>query len=83
MPSVLVVPVYVEVPQGFERAVDALESYLRHAGYVIYTGEPLAEDLEQTKARLGGHTCASQPGCAPRRNSGFCVVLGPEYLPAL
>ena len=54
MPSVLVVPVYVEVPQGFERAVDALESCLRHAGYVIYTGEPLAEDLEQTKARLGG-----------------------------
>jgi len=54
MPSVLVVPVYVEVPQGFERAVDALESYLRQAGFAIYTGEPLAEDLEQTKARLGG-----------------------------
>lgn len=52
MPSVLVVPVYVEVPQGVERAIHALESYLRQAGYAFYTGEPVAEELEQTKARL-------------------------------
>jgi len=54
MPSVLVVPVYVEVPRGFERAVHALELHLRQAGYAFYTGAPLVEDLEQTKARLGG-----------------------------
>lgn len=54
MPSVFVVPVYVEVPSGFERAVDTLEFHLRRAGYAFHTGEPLAEDLEETKARLGG-----------------------------
>src|SRR5438034_10945969 len=37
MPSVLVVPVYVEVPDGFERAVTALEAHLRRAGYAFYT----------------------------------------------
>ena len=52
MPSVLVVPVYVEVPGGFERSVMALESHLRRAGYVFHTGDPLPETLEQTKKAL-------------------------------
>ena len=52
MPSVLVVPVYVEVPGGFERSVMALESHLRRAGYVFHTGEPLFETLEETKKAL-------------------------------
>ena len=52
MPSVLVVPVYVEVPGGFERSVRALESHLRRAGYVFHTGDPLFETLEQTKKTL-------------------------------
>lgn len=52
MPSVLVVPVYVEVPSGFERSVMALESHLRRAGYVFHTGEPLVETLEETKRSL-------------------------------
>ena len=52
MPSVLVVPVYVEVPSGFERSVMALESHLRRAGYVFHTGEPLFETLEETKRSL-------------------------------
>jgi len=41
MPSVLVVPIYVEIPSGVERAVMALESHLRRAGYVFRTGEPI------------------------------------------
>lgn len=52
MPSVFVVPVYVEVPSGFERSVMALESHLRRAGYVFHTGEPLFETLEETKRSL-------------------------------
>jgi hypothetical protein len=52
MPSVFVVPVYVEVPSGFERSVMALESHLRRAGYVFHTGEPLFETLEETKKAL-------------------------------
>lgn len=52
MPSVVVVPVYVEVSSGFERAVDTLESYLRRAGYVFHTGEPLPETLDDTKRAL-------------------------------
>jgi len=54
LPSVVVVPVYVEVSGGFERAVDTLESYLRHAGYIFHTGEPLSETLEETKRILEG-----------------------------
>lgn len=49
MPDVFVVPVYVEVPSGFERAVATLESYLQRAGYAFCTGEPLLETLEETK----------------------------------
>jgi hypothetical protein len=52
MPNVLVVPVYVEVPSGFERSVMALESHLRRAGYVFHTGDPLFETLEDTKKNL-------------------------------
>ena len=46
MPSVLVVPVYVEIPSGIERAVMALESHLRRAGYVFRTGEPVQMNYE-------------------------------------
>jgi hypothetical protein len=49
MSGVFVVPVYVEVPSGFERAIAALESHLRRAGYAFYTGEPLPVTLEETK----------------------------------
>jgi hypothetical protein len=52
LPSVFVVPVYIEVSGGFERAVDTLESYLRRAGYLFHTGEPLPETLEETKKAL-------------------------------
>jgi len=52
LPSVFVVPVYVEVSSGFERAVDTLELYLRRAGYLFHTGEPLPETLEETKRAL-------------------------------
>ena len=53
VPSVLVVPVYVEVNSGFERAVPTLESILRNAGYVFCVGDPLPETLDETKDRLG------------------------------
>jgi hypothetical protein len=56
MPSVFVVPVYVEVSSGFERAIDTLEFHLRRAGYLFHTGKPLAEDLEEIKARLSDGT---------------------------
>lgn len=52
LPSVFVVPVYIEVSGGFERAVDTLESYLQRAGYLFHTGEPLPETLEETKRAL-------------------------------
>lgn len=52
MPSVFVVPVYVEVSGGFERAVDTLELYLRRAGYLFHTGQPLPATLEDTKRVL-------------------------------
>ena len=68
MPGVLVVPVYVEVSSGFERAVDTLESYLRHAGYVFHTGDPLPETLEDTKRALEDK----------RRNGGGHGGLGAE-----
>ena len=52
LPSVFVVPVYIEVSGGFERAVDTLELYLRRAGYLFHTGELLPETLEETKRAL-------------------------------
>lgn len=50
MPSVLVVPVYVEIPDGVERAVMVLEAHLRRAGYVFQTGEPFPEALGKARA---------------------------------
>ena len=52
MPSVFVVPVYVEVPAGFERAIMTLETILRRAGYEFCFGEPRVETLEATKQTL-------------------------------
>jgi hypothetical protein len=54
MPSVLVIPVYVEVPSGFERAVSTLESHLSRAGYAFHIGEPLPETLDDTRKTLLG-----------------------------
>jgi len=65
MPSVFVVPVYVEVPGGFERSVMALEEHLRRAGYLFHVGDPLLETLEQTKKSLALSAPAeadSEPG---------------------
>lgn len=53
MPSVNVVPVYVEINSGFERALPTLESLLRRAGYVFCMGDPLPETLDETRCRLG------------------------------
>ena len=62
MPNVFVVPIYVEVPEGFERAVSTLESHLRRAGYSFYTGEPLPVALEQAEAQmLHRHTTGGGP----------------------
>lgn len=82
MPSTFVVPVYVEVPSGFERAVIALESYLRRAGYAFCTGEPLAEDLEATRLRLEGNQTDSDcdDGLRTGRSSG---VVEAEHLSEL
>jgi hypothetical protein len=55
MPSVFVVPVYVEVPVGFERAIGTLEAILRRSGYKFYTGKPLPKTLEQCKKANNGH----------------------------
>lgn len=52
MASVVVVPLYVEVPGGFERALMALESHLRRAGYSFCVGDPLQVTLEEAKASL-------------------------------
>jgi len=46
MADVLVVPILVEVPSGFERSVSTLEEVLRRAGYVFYVGEPLSATIE-------------------------------------
>jgi hypothetical protein len=63
MADVLIVPVYVEVPSGFERAIDTLESHLRRAGYVFSTGQPRLEKLEEAKgARLEVEVDASDYG---------------------
>jgi hypothetical protein len=64
MPSVLVVPVYVEIPDGVERAVMALEAHLRRAGYIFQTGEPFPETLEK------GETMPLEDGCASASADG-------------
>jgi len=53
MASVLVVTVYIEVP-NVDRAVIGLESHLERAGYVFHVGDPVPETLEQTKQRISG-----------------------------
>lgn len=53
MPGVFVVPVYVELPEGFDRAIDTLESHLRRAGYAFYTGEPLRKTLDEAAKQNG------------------------------
>jgi hypothetical protein len=55
MPSVLVVPIYVEIPSGIERAVMALESHLRRAGYVFRTGEPIQLNSESINPAPGAN----------------------------
>ena len=71
MPSVFVVPVYVEVSAGFERAVDTLESHLRRAGYIFHTGEPLPETLDDTKRTL------EEKGDSKGGNGGIRTELSP------
>lgn len=82
MPSVFVVPVYVEVPAGFERAISTLESHLRRAGYVFKMGEPMApsEDSimnESEEAKL--RELAQQnicPNCGSHIEPGTRVMRG-------
>ncbi len=76
MPSVLVVPVYVEVPDGFERAVTALEAHLRRAGYAFYTGEPLPVTLEETKRTM----LARQTAGATRPKADSAVSTANQVL---
>jgi hypothetical protein len=49
MPSVFVIPVYVEVPGGFERAVLTLDDLLRRFGYKFRIAEPITGTLEETE----------------------------------
>ena len=49
MLGVFVVPLYLEIPDGFERAVATSESHLPRAGYAFYLGEPLPVALERPK----------------------------------
>lgn len=60
MPSVLVVPIYVEIPSGIERAVMALESHLRRAGYVFRTGEPIQLTSECINPAPGANRPATE-----------------------
>lgn len=61
MPSVFVVPVYVELPAGFERAIVTLESILRRAGYTFHTGELLPHTLEECKEANDGQLRTGRP----------------------
>ena len=73
LPSVFVVPVYVEVSDGFERAIGTLEAILRRSGYVFYTGKPLPRTLEECKkANNGRIRTGRDPGLG-----------GQEHLPEL
>ena len=49
MLGVFVVPLYLEIPDGFERAVAPWESHLPRAGYAFYMAEPLPVALERRK----------------------------------
>ena len=61
MPSVFVVPVYVEVPVGFERAIGTLEAILQRSGYIFYTGKPLPKTLEECKKATNGRIGKGRP----------------------
>lgn len=61
VPSVFVVPVYVEVPSGFERSIATLEATLRRAGYTFHTGEPTTETLEEYRKAIDGHIRTERP----------------------
>ena len=74
MPSVFVVPVYVEVPSGFERSVMALESHLRRAGYVFHTGDPLFATLEETKKSLLQNAASGDGEIEPELATGPQLV---------
>ena len=65
MPSVHVVPVYVEINSGFERAVPTLESILRRAGYIFCMGDPLPETLDETIGRLSADQSIGIPNGQP------------------
>ena len=82
MPSVFVVPVYVEVPSGFERSVMALESHLRRAGYVFHTGEPLFETLEETKKSLvqSGRDASDRDASDREGEISSPLATGPELV---
>jgi hypothetical protein len=81
MPNVLVVPVYVEVPSGFERSVMALESHLRRAGYVFHTGDPLFETLEDTKKSLSQNgQCARGSDREIQSQTDDDLTTGPELV---
>jgi hypothetical protein len=70
--------VYVEVPAGFERAVDALEFHLRQAGYAFHTGAVLRKTLEDVKMSLPHEGDQDNGGSAERLHQG---VLGQKGLP--
>jgi len=46
VPSVLVVPVYVEISAAFERSLPTLEQILRRAGYAFCVGEPMSATID-------------------------------------
>lgn len=64
MPSVCVIPVYVEVPDGFERAITTLERVLGRAGYRFHTAAPIAGTLDQTRHVLSDIEAAHIEACA-------------------
>jgi len=61
MAKSFVIPVYVELPCGFERAIDALESYLRRAGYAFHTGQPVFQGLEEVVQQSQTETARLDP----------------------
>ena len=74
MPSVCVVPVYVEVPDGFERAIATLEGILERSGYRFHTGTPFAGTLDEARPtleetgriRAGADTTCDELSAPPR-----------------
>lgn len=64
MPSVCVIAVYVEVPDGFERAITTLESVLGKAGYRFHTAAPVIGTLDQTRHVLADIEASHMEACA-------------------